>query len=122
MLNTTTIGETDLAGLALKEAIDQLRAGDRVPRDAALGAFRRHLVRIQQHVRDEFETYRMMGVEAAQRLAALTDGVVRVLYDHAVLQVTGSAGLADPVAIGATGGYGRCMLAPFSSISCGTSG
>ena len=48
-----------------------------MPRDLVLGVFRRHLARIQQQVRDEFETYRMAGVEAAQRLTALTDGVVR---------------------------------------------
>jgi len=105
------------AAIALTQALLDLRAGGTVPpRDLVLATFRRHLARIQKHVRDEFETYRMAGVEAAQRLSALTDGVVRVLFEHAVQEIAGTAGLADPVAIAATGGYGRCMLAPFSDV------
>jgi len=105
------------AATVLRQAMHELRAGGAMPsRDLVLSAFRRHLARIQQHVRDAFETYRMAGVEAAQRLSALTDGVVRVLFDHAVHEITGPAGLSDQVAIAATGGYGRTMLAPFSDV------
>jgi [protein-PII] uridylyltransferase len=117
MLHTPLPPAPEDAAAVLTQALAQLRgAGDAVPRDAALATFRRHLARIQQHVRDAFETYRMAGVEAAQRLSALTDGVVRVLFDHAVSEITGRGALADRVAIAATGGYGRCMLAPFSDI------
>jgi len=105
------------AATVLSQALSDLRAGGAAPaREAVLSTFRRHLARIQQHVRDEFETYRMAGVEAAQRLSALTDGVVRVLFDHAVNEIAGPAALSDPVAIAATGGYGRSMLAPFSDV------
>ena len=103
--------------VSLAKALADLRAAPgRVGRDVALAVFRRHMARIQQDVREEFETYRMAGVEAAQRLSALTDGAVRALFAHAVHEVAGEAGLADHVAIAATGGYGRSMLAPFSDI------
>ena len=58
--------ESDEAAASLRAALEELRIGDKVPRDAALGAFRRHLGRIQKQVRDDFETYRMAGVEAAR--------------------------------------------------------
>jgi [protein-PII] uridylyltransferase len=101
--------------LAAVAALRQDSAGA-APRDQVLGLFRRHLARIQQQVRDEFETYRMAGVEAAQRLTALSDGVVRALFAHAVAEIAGPGGLRDQVGIAATGGYGRMMLAPFSDI------
>ena len=102
---------------SLCEALLDLRANGAVPtRDGVLATFRRHLARIQQHVRDEFETYRMAGVEAAQKLSSLTDGVVRALFDHAVHDIAGPQGLTDRVAVCATGGYGRSMLAPFSDV------
>jgi [protein-PII] uridylyltransferase len=117
MLHTPLPPLPEDAATVLSQALQDLRAGGAMPpRDAVLSTFRRHLARIQQHVRDEFETYRMAGVEAAQRLSALTDGVVRVLFDHAVHEIAGTAGLSDPVAIIATGGYGRSMLAPFSDV------
>ncbi len=116
MLNTPLPPAPEDAATVLAQALAQLRGtGAAVPREAALGTFRRHLARIQQHVRDAFETYRMAGVEAAQRLASLTDGVVRVLFDFAVQSAAGGA-LSDRIAIAATGGYGRAMLAPFSDV------
>jgi len=89
--------------------------GGAVPRDAALGAFRRHLARIQNHVQNAFEHEQLTGLQAARLLGKLVDGVVATLYQHA----TSPSGLGDPggqLSVAATGGYGRGVLAPFSDI------
>ncbi len=116
MLHTPTQPTQDESA-ALAHGLAALPAGPAgATREAALAVFRRHFARIQQDVRQDFETYRMAGVEAAQRLSGLTDEAVRALFGQAVHHIAGPAGLPDHVAIAATGGYGRSMLAPFSDI------
>ena len=112
------LSPTEDAEDALVQALAMLRGeqGGNAPRDQVLGIFRRHLARFQAQIRHEFETYRMAGVEAAQRLTSLSDGVVRTLYRHASLEIGAGGNLPDQISIAATGGYGRCMLAPFSDI------
>jgi [protein-PII] uridylyltransferase len=88
--------------------------GAPVPRDAALGAFRRHLARIQQHVQHAFEQDQITGLQAARLLGKLTDGLISALYEHA----TSDTGFGEPghLSVAGTGGYGRGVLAPFSDI------
>ncbi|HEX4259825.1 MAG TPA: [protein-PII] uridylyltransferase [Acetobacteraceae bacterium] len=85
-----------------------------VPRDQALGAFRRHLARIQSHVQTGFEANALSGLQAARLLGALIDGMLRTLHDYTVETII--PGHAEPFAMVGTGGYGRGVLAPFSDI------
>jgi [protein-PII] uridylyltransferase len=87
------------------------------PRDVAVGVFRRHLARLQGHVRDVFEEGNLSGLKAARLLAAMIDGLIVVLHDYA-RELHATQGNADlgRLTVAATGGYGRGVLAPFSDI------
>jgi len=117
MLTPTPLPSAPQAAIGvLTEALSTLSRehGGKIPRDAALAAFRRHLARIQTHVREAFEQDQLTGLLAGRLLAALTDGVIDELYKY----VTSPAVLGPPdrLSLAATGGYGRGLLAPFSDI------
>ena len=77
----------DVAPGAIFDALAALGTGDKVPRDAALGVFRRHLARIQNHVQHAFEQDQINGLAAARMLGKLVDGLIRALHDHTVEQL-----------------------------------
>ena len=113
MLNSGTLPKAaDVAPSAIIEALAALGVGEKIPRDAALGVFRRHLARIQQHVQYAFEQDQINGLAASRMLGKLVDGLIRALYDHTVEQL----GRPEALSVAATGGYGRGTLAPFSDI------
>ena len=94
--------------------LDPAGRGQTIPRDAALGVFRRHMARAQQYVQDGFEAGTWTGLQSGRLLGQLTDGVVAALHDYATRQTQPDG--AEPMAVAATGGYGRGVLAPFSDI------
>jgi [protein-PII] uridylyltransferase len=116
MLTPVTLPKPPEASVSALSAALAALAEDGVPvaREAALGAFRRHLARIQQHVQHAFEQEQITGLQAARMLGKLTDGLISALYEHA----TTDSGLGEPehLSVAGTGGYGRGVLAPFSDI------
>ncbi len=105
----------DASVASLTAALTELaEAGTPLSREAALGAFRRHLARIQQHVQHAFEQDQITGLQAARLLGKLTDGLISSLYEHAVSDT--GLGAPEHLSVAGTGGYGRGVLAPFSDI------
>ena len=114
MLNLMPLpDDVDAVNALLTSALAAAKpAAGPLPRDAALQIVRRHLVRVQQHVQALFEAGGMSGLEAGRLLGRLMDGVVAALFGLA----TGRQEACGRLAVLATGGYGRGVMAPFSDI------
>ncbi len=107
--------DPDAAQAQLVEGLAALGPPANVPRSDVLALFRRHLAHLQAHVREAFEAGDMAGLSAARLLGRLTDGLIATLHGHARALHAPVEG-APRLMVGATGGYGRGVLAPFSDI------
>jgi [protein-PII] uridylyltransferase len=122
MSAATTIVSAQAFPASPAEAEEQLRAtlasfgpASAPPRYAVLALFRRHLAQAQAQVRETFEAGGLGGIGAARMLARHMDGLVGTLLAHTIA-LHAPGGEAGRITLAATGGYGRCVLAPFSDI------
>ncbi len=121
MLTPSLPAEPAAAKAALINALGELGEPGRpgpalaaIRRDQALGTFRRHFARIQTTVRSRFEHGELTGTEAARLLAEFTGGLIEVIYAYSLAR--SGATLDAPLALLATGGFGRSVLAPMSDL------
>ncbi|MBE7212484.1 MAG: bifunctional uridylyltransferase/uridylyl-removing protein, partial [Gluconacetobacter diazotrophicus] len=125
MLTTTSlVSDPEAADRLLDTLLARPAGAPALGRGEVLAAFRRHLARVQQSVRDEFESHGIAGEAAARALARLVDGLIRRLHAHVRFEAAGeaferarsTANAWPALCVVATGGYGRGTLAPFSDI------
>jgi [protein-PII] uridylyltransferase len=84
-------------------------------RGEALALVKEEFGRARTQLRERFESGRINGVTASRVLSDLQDATIQVLYEFATTHFH-PARQPEPMAIVASGGYGRRQLAPCSDV------
>ncbi|HEX3487454.1 MAG TPA: [protein-PII] uridylyltransferase [Micropepsaceae bacterium] len=119
---SVTDGAQPLDGDALRRdltALARASHGDKVAlRKAALASIRAAFTEAREHVKGGMESGVSPGLAVARALSALQDTTIQVIYDFAVrhFYFASNSTTSERLAVVATGGYGRGLLAPASDI------
>ncbi|PHR91587.1 MAG: [protein-PII] uridylyltransferase [Robiginitomaculum sp.] len=84
-------------------------------RPLVLDASKQALAEWKLALQTQFEDGKLTGIEAATKMAALHDDLLRALFVYADTQMFPTSA-PEPVSLCAVGGYGRGEMAPFSDI------